>query len=299
MDDTYYDVSKPGSYGGISNLTRYSEANAKDSEEWLSKQDAYTLHKPVRFNFKRRRVFTKGIDDLWQADLVDLSSLARYNDSYRYILTCIDVFSKRTHAIPLKNKSGVTVRDAFEKIIADRGHGPQFLQTDKGTEFRNNIVQDFLARLHIKFYTTENENIKASVCERLNRTIKERMFRYFTHRSTLRYVDILQHLMDAYNNTYHRSIRMRPIDVNRENERDVMRNLYKPKQLPLKFIFSVGDKVRLSEARKPFKKGYLPRWTEEIFTVHDKHPTDPPTYEIKDYDGEIVKGKTPKNYKKL
>ena len=92
------------------------------------------------------------------------------------------------------------------------------------------------------------------VCERLNRTIKEKMFRYFTHKSTLRYVDILQDLMNSYNNTFHRSIKMTPNEVNTFNEHLVFRTLYKPKTLPRKFIFKAGDKVRISEARQPYQK---------------------------------------------
>ena len=291
MEETYFDISKPGSVGGVNNLAKYSKANVKDVKQWLKSQDTYTLHKPVRNNFRRRRVFTKGINDLWQADLVDLSSLARYNDNYRFILMCIDVFSKKAHAVPLKSKNANVVRDAFEAIIEEHGSKPEHLQTDKGTEFKNVIVQNYLTQQNIKFYTTENETIKAGVCERLNRTIKEKMFRYFTHKSTLRYVDILQDLMNSYNNTFHRSIKMAPNDVNTFNEHVVFRTLYKPKTLPRKFIFKVGDKVRISEARQPFQKGYLPHWTEEIFTIYKQHRTDPQTYEIKDYNGEVLKGK--------
>jgi hypothetical protein len=290
MEDNYYDIGKPGSFGGVNSLIRNTSSNVKDAKHWLSKQDAYTLHKPTRVHFRRRRVFTKGIDDLWQADLVDLSSLSRYNDGYRYVLTCIDAFSKRAHAIPLKSKTGIVVRDALEKIISEHGSRPTFLQTDKGTEFINVTVQNFLSQNDIKFYTSENENIKASICERLNRTIKEKMFRYFTYKSTLRYIDVLNDLMHGYNNSYHRSIKMRPIDVTVDNESYVRTTLYKPKRPPV-FKFEVDDKVRISETRQVFQKGYLPHWTQEIFTVVKRHPTDPATYEIKDYDGEVVKGK--------
>lgn len=291
MEKTYFDVSKPGSFGGIHGLARNSNSKVGVAREWLSKQDAYTLHRPARTRFRRRRVFSKGIDDLWQADLVDLSSLARYNDGYRYVLTCIDVFSKRGHAVALKNKTGTTVRDAIEKIVTDHGNKPQFLQTDKGAEFKNSVFQNYLDRNEIKFYTSENETIKASVCERFNRTIKEKMFRYFTHNSTLRYVDILSDLVQGYNESYHRSIKMRPTDVTPENESVVRRTLYKPKPLPIRFRFVVGDEVRISESRGTFQKGYLPHWSEEIFTVYERHPTDPPTYSIKDYDGEAIKGR--------
>ena len=97
------------------------------------KQDAYTLHKPSRIRFKRRKTLSREIDDLWQADLADVSSLSKYNDSHRYLLTCIDVFSKKARVVPLKSKTGVALREAFSTMIADVK--PKLLQTDKGTKF--------------------------------------------------------------------------------------------------------------------------------------------------------------------
>ena len=108
----------------------------------MLKQDAYTLHKPVRKHFKRRITFTTGIDDLWQADLVDLSSISKYNDAYKFLLTVIDVFSKVAWAVPLKNKSGQTLTEAFSKLFQERK--PAHLQTDKGTEFLNGSVQKLI-----------------------------------------------------------------------------------------------------------------------------------------------------------
>ena len=107
-----------------------------------------------------------------QADLADLSALARQNDGNRYLLTCIDVFSKRAWAIPLKTKSGDCVKLAFEKIFEDEI--PNMIQTDKGTEFLKSTVQAMFKNYGIKHYTSENEEIKAAVVERLNRTLKTR-----------------------------------------------------------------------------------------------------------------------------
>ena len=159
------------------------------------KQDAYTLHKPSRIHFKRRKTLSRGIDDLWQADLADVSSLSKYNDSYRYLLTCIDVFSKKARVVPLKNKTGVALREAFATMIKDVK--PKLLQTDKGTEFPNWAFQQFLKDNEIRHYTSENEDIKCSVVERWNRTLKTKMWRYFTYASTLRDVDVLPALVGS------------------------------------------------------------------------------------------------------
>jgi len=124
-------LSSPGSFGGVNNLRRYGELTTREAREFLLKHDAYTLHKPRRLRFPRRRTYSKGIADLYQIDLVDLSSLAHSNDEMTCLLTCIDVFSKRAWAVPIRTKSARIVADAFEKFIADGKCN--MLRSDKGT----------------------------------------------------------------------------------------------------------------------------------------------------------------------
>ena len=255
----------------------------------MASQDAYTLHKPTRNSFPRRRTFAKGINDLFQADLADLSSIARENDGYRYLLTCIDVFSKYAWAIPLKTKTGREVSFAFERILADRKCN--MLQTDKGTEWLNSTFQNMLKDKDIKFYTSENEDIKASVVERFNRTLKSRMWRYFTHRHSHRYLDVLGDLVDSYNNSYHSSIKMKPSEVDASNENFIRDRLYPPKPSKFKWKFATDDKVRITMQRQPFRKGYMGNWSEEIFVVTQRHSTVPVTYSIADLSGETIKGR--------
>ena len=199
MNEVYYDVNNPASFGGVRKLAR--QFGTKTATDWLKTQDAYTLHKPLRKKFPRRKTFAKGINDLFQADLVDMQNVARYNDSYRYILTCIDVFSKRAFAVPLRDKRGPTLAAAFEKIFAEAV--PNMLQTDRGTEFLNSQVQDLFKKFNIHHYWSFNDDIKCAVVERFNRTLKTRMFRYFTARHTNRWIDVLQSFIKAYNNSYH------------------------------------------------------------------------------------------------
>lgn len=286
LADCYYDPVKVGSFGGVNALARGS--NIASAKDWLISQETYTLHKPIRRSFKRRKTFCIGIDHLWQIDLVDLTSLSRENDGFRFLLTCIDCFSRYAWAVPIKNKSSDVVLKAFASLLDDRK--PTYVQSDKGTEFLNSAFQSFLKANGILFYTSENDDIKCAIVERFNRTLKTRMWRYFTYSNSLRYIDVLVSLMKSYNDTVHSSIKMAPSLVTIHNERE-LRSVNITNTRSSKPKFSVGDTVRISESRRKFKKGYLPSWTRELFTVVNVLSTDPPTYRIVDYAKEPIQGK--------
>lgn len=293
LSKKYYDPKHPGSYGGVKSFKKALgnlKVKEQDVSDWLMTQDTYTLHKPVRRSFKRRKVLVAGIDQQWQADLVDLQSIAKHNDGYKYLLTCIDVLSKYAWVIPLRDKTGKTLVEAF-KAIFKSGRTPRQLQTDKGSEFTNRNFQSFLRENDVHFFTTENEDIKASIAERFNRTLKTKMWKYFTHSDTLKYIDVLEDLVYSYNHTHHRSIKMAPVQATKKNEIIVWKNLYDDKALDVKnTTLKIGDQVRISKARRAFKKGYLPSWSEEIFTVSEVRERQPPVYRINDYNGEPLKG---------
>jgi hypothetical protein len=165
------------------------------------------------------------------------------------------------------------------------------LQTDKGSEFRNSTFQNTLKKYGIHWYTSENDDIKAAVVERFNRSLKERIYRYFTYKNTNRYVDVLPQLVNSYNNSFHRSIAMAPSDVTSENEQQVLARLYPKKPKQFNWKFKIGDHVRLSTTRAVFRKGYVGNWTGEIFTVVARYPTVPVTYAIADANSDIIKGR--------
>ncbi len=287
----YYTPKHAASYCGVGAVQREVGRKHKNQvAHWLSLQDTYTLHKPVRYHFPRRKVIVGGIDHQWQADLVDVSRLSKYNKGFKFLLTCIDVLSKYAWVVPLKDKTGQSLVAAF-KLILKTGRQPFALQTDKGTEFTNRVVQKFLREHHVSFFTTENEDIKASIAERFNRTLKTKMWKYFTRHDTLVYHDVLQDLVWSYNHTYHHSIKRSPASVTPQNQEEVWQQLYgatADKSIPCKF--HVGDRVRISKAKRTFKKGYLPNWTREVFTVIKCHPGNPPVYALEDDQGEVLQG---------
>ena len=214
-----------------------------------------------------------------------MKALEKYNEGFTFLLLVIDIFSKYGWVIPLKDKKGKTVAAALKTIFEERK--PEKLWTDKGTEFHNDNVKGL-----VELYSTENDE-KSSVVERWIRTIKEKMWKYFTDNNTYTYIDILPDLVEDYNNTVHSSVKMSPIEASKkENELTVWRNLY-PDRLKINDLrpkFSVGDEVRISKKKTTFEKGSTTRWTEEIFTITRIQNTNPITYKVADLNGEEIKG---------
>ena len=147
------------------------------------------------------------------------------NDGTTFLLTVIDVFSKRAWCVPMKSKSAASLVAAFRQLLDDNNR-PTTLQTDKGSEFLNRSLQRLLKQYGVHHFATHNEETKASIVERFNRTLKTRMWRYFTKNQTIRYVDALQDFVRSYNNTYHRRIGMAPSAVNGANQETVWQRLY-------------------------------------------------------------------------
>ena len=153
-----------------------------------------------------------------------MSRLKKSNDGTTFLLTVIDVFSKRAWCIPLKNKSAASLVAAFTQLLRERQ--PITLQTDKGSEFLNRSLQKLLKQYGVHHFSTHNEETKASIVERFNRTLKTRMWRYFTKNQSVRYLDVLQDFVRSYNKTYHRSIGMAPSEVNGTNQESVWQRIY-------------------------------------------------------------------------
>ncbi len=135
LHHVYYTPKQASSYGGVQSVQREVNKKKKTTiqsvQKWLSQQDTYTLHKPVRYKFRRRQTIVGGIDHQWQADLVDMTSLSIHNNGIKYLLTCVDVLTRFGWVQPLTNKTGKSLVAAFTKIF-QTGRKPLALQTDKG-----------------------------------------------------------------------------------------------------------------------------------------------------------------------
>ena len=295
LSKIYYDISNPAGYSSIDKL--YNAAlkelpnlKLKQVKDWLRRQDTYTLHNKARKRYPRRKTLSRGIDDVWQMDLCDMTSHSKYNNGYKFLLTVIDVFSRYAFVRPLKNKSGIEVSKAIKDIFDKEERLPKKVGVDMGSEFYNRNVKSLLDKHGIRLYSV-NSITKMSMVERLNRSLKGRMFKYFTRHNTRKYIDVLQKLVESYNLSKHRIIKLAPAEVDKSIEKILWKRLYQNEfAKSVKYKHKVGDYVRISKIKKTFEKGYLPNWSTELFIIAERRATKPPTYKLKDLKDELLKG---------
>ena len=271
----YFDPKQRAAFGGPEKLYQVVKKEGlfklslRKIKLWLQKQDAYSLHRPARYRFKRLKVITSGIDDLWDADLADVSNLARYNQGIRFLLIVIDVFTRFLWVVPLEDKSSKTVMTAFTEVFSG-GRRPNSIRCDKGSEFTNRWLKAFMKKTGVYLFFTKNE-VKANYAERVIRTLKTMMFRYFTHNQTYKYTDVLADLVKNYNNRPHGSLGgSAPDEVDRTNEAVIWKKMYVDTQRHSRtkaYKFKVGSMVRISHVKYTFQRDYQEKWTEEIFTI--------------------------------
>lgn len=246
------------------------------------------LYKPARKNFKRRRTIIKGLDDLWQIDLAEFQPHARENKGCKYILVVIDCFSKFLWTRPLKSKHAEVVSEALSDIFS-KGRVPQNIQSDDGKEFFNSKFKLLMEKFSINHYSTFSVK-KAAIVERVIRTLKERLHKQFNLQGTHNWLDILPRITTAYNSTVHRTIKMKPKDVNLKNMGAVREFAYSNMKVAGKHKYEVGDVVRLSKHKELFEKGYTPRWSTELFVIAKVQVTNPVTYLLHDMNGHPISG---------
>ena len=243
---------------------------------------ANELHKPIIRKFNKRKVYSSFKDNIWGADLADMQLLSKFNKGIKYFLCVIDLFSKYAFLVPLKDKKGISIVNAFQSILNKSKRKPNKIWVDKGSEFYSASFKKWLQDNDIIIYSTNNEG-KLVVAERFIRTLKSKIYKYMTSISKNVYIDKLNAIVNKYNNTYHTTIKMKPINVKDNTYINTKKeiNYKRPK-------FKVGDYVRISKYKNIFAKGYLPNWSEEVFVVDKIKNTVPWTYVINDLNGEEI-----------
>ena len=209
-------------------------------------QLANELHKPIIKKFNKRKVYSSFRDNIWGVDLADMQLLSKFNKGFRFLLCVIDIFSKYAWVVPLKDKKGANIVNAFQIILNESNRKPNKIWVDKGSEFYNNSFKKWLKDNDIETYTANNEG-KSVIAERFIRTLKNKIYKYMTSISKNAYIDKLDDIVKKYNNTYHTSIKMKPVDVKDNTYIDFKKEV-NDKNPKLK----VGDHVRILKFKNIF-----------------------------------------------
>jgi hypothetical protein len=297
LSGLYFNPAHPAGFSSTRRL--YNAARAvnpdvklSDVELWLSKQDTYTLHRPIRRNFKRSRFISSGLFIENDVDLADVTHMSKANDNIRFLLISIDTLSRKLYVEPLKSKSGPDVVEAFKKLWP-QDQIPRIVRSDKGREFTGAVTQRYFEEHDIHHYTTSNE-IKAHFAERVIRTLKSRIQHLVTHTQNEKYIHKLQAIVGAYNESTHSSIGIAPSRVTHANERAVWWLQYwprRPYQKPKPFRYDVGDQVRITFLRHAFTRGHDFTFSGELFKVIYRTRRDNlPIYKLEDMSGEKITG---------
>ena len=204
---------------------------------------ANELHKSVIKKFNKRKVYSQFKDYIWGEDLADMQSLIKKNKSIKYLSCAIDLYSKYAFVIPLKDKKGISIVNGFNKIIKQSNRKPNKIRVDQGGAFYNNVFKKWLSDNDIIMYSTYNEG-KSVVAERFIKTLKNKLYKHMTATGKNVYYDILDDIVNEYNNTKHSTIKMKPKDVG-NNKR-----VYIDEHNEKRSRFTVGDRVRISKFKK-------------------------------------------------
>ena len=247
------------------------------------------LNKPTTNKFPRKKVIVNHINEIHSTDLVDMTLYSKINKGYKYIFTNIDIFSKYAYAFPLKSKKIQAIKPCFEKMF--KNNKPKFIWSDKEPAFLPKEMQQFFKDNNAKIYHT-NSHLKADVIQRFNRSLRELMMKEFVKNNNTIWYNILPKLIKIYNNRYHSTIEIKPIEVNKYNEKYVKENMYTYNKTSKNSKFKIGDLVRISLKRRDVfdKASGNIRWSEELFKIHSINRSSVITYKIKDLNDEIIKG---------
>ncbi|KAI1710633.1 integrase core domain-containing protein [Ditylenchus destructor] len=219
-------------------------------------------------------------------------STANDNDGNNYMLVCVDLMSRKMYAEPVKQKSSTYMIPAFEKIFKRAGTYPWSLYTDAGVEFTSRAMVGYFKKYEIEKRTAVSHPVlHATVAERAIRTIKERLYKYFNEKNTVRWVSIIQKIVNAINHSVNRSIGVRPVDVTYQNADELYDRVFKEEENNKKAKYKIGDIVRIDQEKKTFTKGYLPKYSAELFKITEVFAhKNPIVYKICDLNDEPIKG---------
>ena len=270
----YVTLPHPTAFGGRTKIAKHYNIPAEKVAKILSENEAYTLHREYHKPRVRNPYYIYHIRQQIQMDLIDINQLSAFNDGYKYLICCIDCFSRLLWVRPVKRKSAAEVLTAFKEIIAEMVTKPETILCDRGKEFKNRHFVNYLNSEGIKLIFPFSE-VKAGIVERVNRSLQNLIYKFMTENQTRTYIAALPMIVSVYNNRPHRSIdHLTPIQAeqpeNAERVAGALRQHYTNCMRPnLKIKYKVGDLVRFKTAYgSQFARGYEEQFSNEFCYIH-------------------------------
>lgn len=299
LTSIYYNLSRPESFSSLDKLVTASRPSQKAHvRSWLESQATYTIHRAARKQFPTNFYRVLRPDQTWECDLVITQNIADENKPFTCLLTVIDTFDRFAWVEPLREKSAKEVVRGFLAILKrSKGRKPVWLQSDSGKEFTNRQFQRLLGSKGIRFRETVGK-VKAAIVERFNRTLRDKLWRVFYYRGSYSFRDVLQKIVDGYNESVHSETGLAPAKVRDKDVFDIyMKKYVKAVENVATPRFKVGQYVRLVYKRtNAFDRGYTQKYTEEVFRVarvQTQHRTGllpRPVYHLVDLRGDPIFG---------
>lgn len=303
LSSVYYDASSPGSFSGLEKIWSHvkqdpekpKKLSKKLLRDWLNTQETYQVYKAPKRKFQTEAIITDHIGELLETDLLIMrSDKPKINRNMRYLLAAIDVFSRKVYVRLLSKKTAQETATAFKSILAE-GVKCESLRSDSGSEFIGHPFQEMLKEANIYHFKAYG-SVKCGYIERFFRTFQTRYYRYAYKNNTSNFVDIVQQIVQSYNNTKHSVTGFKPNEVNSDNSLTLYDRVYTPILLKrakekLKSPFKVGDLVRISLSKEHFKKhSYTVSWSEEVFEVFFIITSHPLRFKLRDLKQEGISG---------
>ena len=236
--------------------------------------------KPPRKNYPTNKIVYNYVDEIWSIDLADFSDYKTSNNKgFRYIFIIIDNFSKYLRALPLKNKYSQNITNEFSNILTKSKRKPLKIESDRGKEWYNSIIQNLLKSEKIHHYSRYTDK-SPSVCERVIRTIRNLLNKPVFEKGNADWLSELPSVIKKYNNSIHSSTKMTPIQASKKlNEKAVFDNLrdVRQKQRPK---FTLGDLVRTADIKKVFSKGDSTNYSYKLYAITEIIHDTIPSYRI-------------------
>ena len=236
--------------------------------------------KPSKKNYPTNRIIYNHIDENWSIDLADMVDYKTSNNKgFRYIFVIIDNFSKYLWAIPLKNKYGQTITQELSNLLTTSKRKPLKIESDRGTEFHNNIFQKFSKTKNIRHYSRFTDK-GPSIAERVIRTVRNLLKKPIFLAGNVDWISELPSVIKKYNDTIHSSRKLTPIQASKKsNEKEVYSNL-QDRRVRQKPKFKLGQLVRTADCKRVFSKGNSTKYSYKLYTITEVIHDTIPSYRI-------------------